>query len=88
MVASPGGMMGMGGGTSPAPVSRWVAWTTPDHDNGVGYQIGTVSLVSSAPFRQIGHSLLTLLIAALAGIYARHVFDTRTVRREDFRPDA
>jgi hypothetical protein len=89
MVASPGGTMGIGGGISPAPVSRWVAWTTPDYSYGVGYPIGgTLILVSSEPFRQIGHSLLTLLIAALAGIYARHVFDTRTVRREEFRPDA
>jgi hypothetical protein len=83
-----GGMMGVGGGTPPSPVSRWTAWTTPDRQNGVGYGIGTVILVSSEPFRQIGHSLFTLLIAALAGIYARHIFDSRAVRSENSRPSA
>ncbi len=49
-----------------------VAWTEPDRTIGVGYQIGTVSLGSSEAFRQIGHSIFTLLMAVLGGTFARY----------------
>ena len=49
-----------------------VAWTEPDRTVGVGYQIGTVSLHSSEAFRQIGHSMFTLLIAVFGGTFARY----------------
>jgi hypothetical protein len=64
-------------GPSPAaaPPSRWAAWTTPDRNSGVGYQIGSISLVSPEPFRQVGHSLMILLFAAFGGIYARSRYD-------------
>jgi hypothetical protein len=55
----------------PAPEIGWSAWSQPDRTNGVGYPIGTVSLVSSEAFRQIGHSMAALLVAVLGGIYAR-----------------
>jgi hypothetical protein len=63
-----------GGGTvarSQAQESRWTAWNKPDRIVDVGYRIGTVSLVSSDTFRQIGHSLVTILVAVLGGAYAR-----------------
>jgi len=69
------------GGTTPViPVTKsgWAAWTEPDRTSGVGYMIGTVSLVSSEPFRQVGHSLFILLSAILGGIYARHRFAQTT----------
>jgi hypothetical protein len=59
---------------APAPTSRWAAWTEPERDEGVGHQIGSIRLVSSEPFRQIGHSLVILLFASLGGVYARHRF--------------
>ena len=59
----------------PAPVSRWSAWTEPDRTNGLGYPIGTVNLISSEAFRQIGHALATLLVAVLGGTYARRRFE-------------
>jgi hypothetical protein len=61
-----------------APVSRWSAWTEPDRTNGLGYPIGTVNLVSSEAFGQIGHALATLLVAVLGGIYARGRFEGAT----------
>jgi hypothetical protein len=52
---------------SSAPSDRWTAWTEPDRSSGVGQ----VALVSPEPFRRIGHSLLTLLIGILGGVFAR-----------------
>jgi hypothetical protein len=72
----------MGVGAAPAPPtleSRWAAWSEPDRTNGLGYPIGTVSLVSSEAFRQIGHSLVTLLAAVVGGTYARRRYQ-RTAR--------
>jgi len=69
---------GMGVPAAPAPVSRWSAWSEPDRTNGDGYQIGTLSLVSSEAFRQIGHSLATLLVAVLGGTYARRRYEGAT----------
>ena len=63
-----------------APESRWSAWTKSDRDIGVGYQIGSVSLVSSNAFRQIGHSLVTLLAAVLGGVYARSRYEAWAAR--------
>jgi hypothetical protein len=64
-------LRGMAMSAPPVPASSWSAWNEPDRSNGVGYQIGTVSLVSSEAFRQIGHSLATLLAGVLGGVYAR-----------------
>ena len=50
----------------------WEAWTVPDRGDGVGYQVGQLALASTAPFRRIGHALLTLLFGTLGGLYARH----------------
>jgi hypothetical protein len=58
-------------GSLPPTPTRWAAWTEVDRSDGVGYQIGRFSLVSTAPFRRIGHSLLTLVLAGLGGVYAR-----------------
>jgi hypothetical protein len=63
---------------SPSP---WAAWTEPDRTVGVGYKIGTVSLVSSEAFRQIGHSMFTLLVAVLGGSFARHRYRTSVMDR-------
>ena len=92
--AQAGGMGGTGGGggrwmiggavtaspAPPVPESRWSAWSEPDRSVGVGYQIGTVSLVSSDAFRQIGHSLVTLLAAVLGAVYARSRYETWVAR--------
>jgi hypothetical protein len=67
--------------TPPTPVSRWAAWTETDRNIGVGYQIGTVSLVSSEAFRQIGHSLVTMLVSALGGLYARNRYQAWAAER-------
>ena len=65
-----------GGLTLPAPDtrSRWTAWTEPDRAIGVGYTFGSLSLVNTQPFRQIGHSIAILLSGIFGGIYARHRF--------------
>jgi hypothetical protein len=56
----------------PPQPNPWSAWTAPDRSIGVGFQIGSISLVSSEAFRQIGHSLSALLVATLGGVFARH----------------
>jgi hypothetical protein len=65
-----------------APVSvatsPWAAWTAPDRSIGVGYQIGSINLVSSEAFRQIGHSLSALLAATLGGLFARNRYQAYT----------
>jgi hypothetical protein len=71
MARQPGGEFRLVGANPPAPASRWSAWSQPDRSNGVGYQIGTGALVSSEAFRQIGHSMVALLVGVLGGIYAR-----------------
>ena len=63
--------VGTGPSAPSTPESRWSAWSRPDRTVGVGYPIGTVSLVSSEAFRQIGHSLAALLAAVLGGLHAR-----------------
>jgi hypothetical protein len=65
----------------PTAASRWSAWNEPDRAIGDGYQIGNVSLVSSDAFRQIGHSLMTLLTAVLGAVYARSRYNAWTPRR-------
>jgi hypothetical protein len=85
-----GQMAGMGGMPAPAPPtleSRLSAWSEPDRTRGLGYPIGTVSLVSSEAFRQIGHSLATLFVAVLGGTYAQHRYKgtTRAVPPEPDR---
>ena len=62
-------------------MSPWAAWTQPDRTVGVGYQIGSVSLGSSEAFRQIGHSMFTLLVAVLGGTFARHRYRTCVMER-------
>ncbi len=61
--------------TPSPPVSRWAAWTAPDRSVGVGYTIGSVSLVSSEAFRRIGHSLTALLLATLGAAFARSRYE-------------
>jgi hypothetical protein len=56
---------------SSAPSDPRADWTEPDRGTGVGVRIGQVALVSPEPFRRIGHSLLTLLIGILGGVFAR-----------------
>jgi hypothetical protein len=73
-----GGTGGSSGTTILAPPvagkAGWDAWTEPDRATGVGYTIGSISLVSPESFRQVGHSLAILLFALFGGIYARHRF--------------
>lgn len=57
---------------SPPGTSRWSLWTQPDFSSGVGYPVGGISLASSEPFRQIGHSILILVFAVCGGMFARH----------------
>jgi hypothetical protein len=56
----------------PPPPSPWSAWTAPDRSIGVGYALGSINLVSSEAFRQIGHSFMALLVATLGGVFARY----------------
>ena len=65
----------------PTPTSRWLAWTEPDLSFGVGYQIGSVSLASSDSYRQIGHSIFTLLAGIFGGSYARSRYRARAARQ-------
>ena len=68
-----------GASPSPGPFrARWNAWTTPDRSDGVGWQVGNFTLQSTAPFRRIGHSLLTFACAALGGAYAGRRFAKMT----------
>jgi hypothetical protein len=66
---------------SSPPVGRWAAWTQPDRTIGVGYTIGTVSLVSSEAFRRIGHSLAALLLATLGAAFARNRYEAHARRQ-------
>jgi hypothetical protein len=66
---------------SPPSNTPWAAWTEPDRTVGVGYQLGTVSLRSSEAFRQIGHSMFTLLVAVLGGTFARHRYRKSVMNR-------
>jgi hypothetical protein len=59
------------------PTTPWAAWTEPDRTVGVGYRIGPVSLRSSEAFRQIGHSMVTLVVAILGGTFARRRYRNR-----------
>jgi hypothetical protein len=65
------------------PLSRWAAWTQPDRTVGVGYTIGTVSLVSSEAFRRIGHSLSALLLASLGAAFARNRYEAHARLQRD-----
>jgi hypothetical protein len=56
--------------SGPQPRSQWSAWTEPDRTGGVGLQVGGLTVASPETFRRIGHSLLTLVLAALGGLYA------------------
>jgi hypothetical protein len=63
--------------TTPSPpVPPSVAWTEPDRTIG-----GTVSLSSSEAFRRIGHSMFTLLVAVLGGMFARHRYRNSIMNR-------
>jgi hypothetical protein len=63
------------------PTTPWAAWTEPDRTVGVGYRIGTVSLRSSEAYRQIGHSIFTLLAAVVGGTFTRHRFRKSVLNR-------
>ena len=56
----------------PPPLSRWAEWTQPDRVISSRIQFATVPLSSSEAFRQIGHSMFTLLVAILGATFARH----------------
>jgi hypothetical protein len=71
----------------PQPLaSNWAAWTEPDRTNGVGYRLGTVSLVSSEAYRQIGHSMMTLLVGVLGAVYARRRYHAADAERRAALP--
>lgn len=69
---------------SQASESRWSVWTEPDRSTGVGYQLGTIALVSSEPFRTIGHSMFVLVLGMLGAAYARRRY-TAWLAREQAR---
>ena len=71
-----GGMKAQQRGVLSEP-SRWAAWTAPDRSTGEGESIGSVSLISPATFRRIGHSLFCLILAFAGGVLARHLDSTR-----------
>jgi hypothetical protein len=52
------------------PRTQWAEWTEPDRTTGLGLQVSKITLVSPETFRSIGHSLFTLVLAALGGLYA------------------
>jgi hypothetical protein len=58
-----------------SPPGGLAAWTAPDRSIGVGYRIGSIALGSSEAFRQIGHSLMALLVATIGGVFARNRYD-------------
>jgi hypothetical protein len=49
-----------------------VAWTEPDRTVNIGYPVGTVSSHSAEAYRQIGHSMFTLLVAVMDEAFPRH----------------
>lgn len=51
------------------PSSRWAAWAEPDRTLSAD-RVGQVVIRASESFRRIGHSLATLLLSALGGLYA------------------
>jgi hypothetical protein len=61
------------------PVSSdWTTWWEPDRKSGANLRLGNFALVSPETFRRIGHSLFTLVLAALGGLYARGRYDAGT----------
>ena len=66
-------MMGMGGGTAPAPDSsttRWVQWTEPDRSTYNFAINATATADSPGAFLRIGHSLFALISGLLGGLLA------------------
>ena len=59
------------------PMSPWIAWTEPDRVLVPIVGPTAASYHSPAAFRQIGHSMFTLLVAVLGGWFARHRCRTR-----------
>jgi hypothetical protein len=93
IVSSPGGGTGWVQTMAPASgaeasESRWSLWTEPDRSTAVGYQIGTIALVSSEPFRTIGHSMFVLLLGMLGGAYARRRYTAWSAREQAHEPSA
>lgn len=76
VIVSPGGF-----GTPPSDPSRWAAWAEPDRGTGVGAMVGNVFLTSPEPYRLIGHSLSTLVVAVMGGLYARRRHDRSCASR-------
>jgi hypothetical protein len=62
------------------------AWAAPDRSIGVGYRIGSIALASSEAFRQIGHSLMALLVATMGGVFARNRYDLYARTEEHSEP--
>jgi hypothetical protein len=59
------------------PLSRWAEWTQPDRFISSRIQTAAVPLCSSEAFRQIGHSMFTLIVAVLGATFARHRYLAR-----------
>jgi hypothetical protein len=65
----------------PPPPSRWAEWTQPDRVISSRIQTAPVALCSSEAFRQIGHSMFTLIVAVLGATFARHRYLARMTDR-------
>jgi hypothetical protein len=80
---SPPVMMMSNGGVVYAAPDPWTTWTRTEANPGSLMMAGSMALVSSEPFRRIGHSLFGLIGAAAGGLLARRFFDRRTDRRSE-----
>jgi hypothetical protein len=78
-VGAKGVMSGKGRfSSSYVPPTAWALWTTPDERRSFTMtRVGQITLSSPEPFRRIGHSIISLLVAALGGLTARYLFSTR-----------
>jgi hypothetical protein len=71
-VRTPVQMPVLAGPQPQSPVSRWADWTQPDRVISSRFQTAMVPLCSSEAFRQIGHSMFTLLVAVVGATFTRH----------------
>ena len=64
--------------SQPPAQSRWAEWTQPDRVISSRLKFATFPLCNSEAFRQIGHSMFTLLVAILGATFARHRYRAST----------
>ncbi len=72
----------------PPVLPRWAEWTEPDRMISSRIQFATVALHSSEAYREIGHSMFTLLLGVLGANFARHRYRIIVGERPGSQPAA